>query len=412
MSQILTLALRNLWRNGRRTLLTCAAIAFGLCMMLCMVTLQNGSYQEMTRLGISQLAGHIVVQAEGYQDDPKPETTVSEADEIASKLQDAYPEAMITQRLTLAGLLVSPTNNVGAGLRAVLPQTEAIVLELDEKIVEGKWLEADDERGIVIGVNMADSLGVTLNDKLVFMGQNGTDEMESRLFRVRGIFKTGGAELDGFLGFVHLEAGRALLQQPDTANQIAVHMDDAREAFKATDDTKVMLARPELDIRSWKEALPELFAMIQLDRKSGDIMMLVIGVIVAMGVLNTVLMSVLERTREIGVLMAIGMRKRKIALMVLAEGMFLGIVGAIGGVLLAIAPASYMVFHGLDFSAFMGSETMETEGITMSVVMNGAFDPERMALYSGTAVLFTILAAIYPAWRVTRLQPVDAMRHH
>ena len=411
MIQILTLSLRNLFRNWRRTLLTCAAISFGLAMMVWTINLQNGSYQEMTRNGISQMAGHVVLQADGYQKDPKPERTVTGADELAGQLAETFPEATITQRINLAGILVSPTNNIAAGIRAILPDAEATIGDMDDKLIDGAWLAADDERGIIIGAGMAETLSAEVGDKLVFMGQNGTEEMESRLFRVRGVFRTGGADFDGRVGFVHLEAGRALLRQPDVANQIAVHLDDARAAFGATEETEKLLGRDGLDIRSWRDALPELYALIQVDRQSSDIMMSVIGIIVAMGVLNTVLMSVLERTRELGVLMAIGMRKRKIALMVLAEGMFLGIIGTIGGVLFGLIPSYYTVVYGLDFSQWMG-ETFETNGIAMSAVMHGAWDPRRMGVYALGAVIFTVLAAIYPAWRVTRLQPVDAMRSH
>jgi len=411
MLQILTLSLRNLFRQGRRTLLTTGAISFGLAMMVWTISIQTGSYDEMTRKGISQMAGHVVIQAETYQADPKPETTVSGADAIATTLGEAFPDATLTQRINVAGLLVSPTNNIGAGLRAILPEAEAAIGDMDEKLTAGAWLAPDDERGIIIGAGMSETLGIEVGDKVVFMGQNGTDEMESRLFRVRGVFRTGGADFDNRVGFVHLAAGRALLQQEDVANQVAIHLDNPRDAFAATDTTKALLAGSNLDIRSWKEALPELYALIQVDRQSSDIMMSVIGLIVAMGVLNTVLMSVLERTRELGVLMAIGMRKRKIALMVLAEGMFLGIIGTIGGLLLGFIPSYYTVVHGLDFTAWMG-ESFETNGIAMSAIIHGGWNAPRVGTYALGAVIFTILAALYPAWRVTRLQPVDAMRAH
>ena len=266
MLQLLKLSLRNLFRNARRTLLTVGAISFGLGMMVCTISIQTGSYDEMTSKGISQMAGHVVVQAEGYQNDPKPETTVSGADEIAATLREAFPGATITQRVNVAGLLVSPTNNIGAGLRAMLPDAEAVIGETDDKLIDGAWLEADDERGIVIGAGMAETLDIKVGDKVVFMGQNGTDEMESRLFRVRGVFKTGAVDFDNRVGFVHLEAGRALLQQPDTANQIAVHLDDPRAAFPATDKTRLLVTQPKLEILSWRDALPELFALIQVDR--------------------------------------------------------------------------------------------------------------------------------------------------
>jgi len=151
--------------------------------------------------------------------------------------------------------------------------------------------------------------------------------------------------------------------------------------------------------------------MIAVDKQSNDAIMMILGIIVALGVLNAILMSTLERTREFGVMMAVGMPARRVAALVLTEGALLGVFGMAFGVLLGMWPSLYLIETGLDMRASMG-ETYEVGGIAVSALIKGAWDVPRISQYAIGVVLFTILAAAWPAWRVSRLTPVDAMRHH
>ncbi|MCO4746916.1 MAG: ABC transporter permease [Proteobacteria bacterium] len=412
MTKLITIAFRNLLRNTRRSLLTVAAIAFGLGMMVFSITFATGSYDQMTRKGVSQMAGHVVVQAPGYQEDKDPALMLVGSESAAATLRSTFPEATVTQRMQLAGLLTSSATSVGAGIAGYEPSQEAKISDFDDKIVDGEWLADDDQRGIVIGARMAEQLDVDLGDKVVYMGQQeGQTEVQSRLFRVRGVFKTGSAEMDGFLALVHIGAARELMTTEDSAHQIAVHLLSANQSLEASGIARDALGRDDLDVLNWKQALPELFAMIQVDKQSNDFLMAIIGIIVALGVLNTVLMSVLERTREFGVLMAVGMSKRAVAILVLLEGAALGVVGTLAGVALGFLPSWYVVNEGIDMSGYLG-DTMDQGGVVMSTMIYGAWDPPRLLNYAIAALVLSILAAAWPAWRVTRLQPVDAMRHH
>ena len=162
---------------------------------------------------------------------------------------------------------------------------------------------------------------------------------------------------------------------------------------------------------TWREAIPDLLTMIALDKKSNGIIHLIMGLIVAMGILNTMLMSVLERTRELGVLLAIGMKAKKLAIMVLLEGLILGIIGAMGGLILGYAFSYPVVTNGIDFSAQMG-EAMDMGGYVTSTVIYGAYNWPAMMTYAAIAVAFSMMSTFYPAWRITRLEPITAMRHH
>jgi ABC-type lipoprotein release transport system permease subunit len=408
--RLLTLAARNLVRNTRRTLLTVSAIGFGLGMMIWIIVMTTGQYKDLLKQGISSTAGHVVVEHAEYRVAGDADRLVTGVDALTTTLQEAFPDATVAARIQLAGLLTSPANNVGVGLRGVDPVAEAAIVDLDDQIVDGTWLEPDDERGILIGQDLADRLGVAIGEKLVFMGQLPGEEVQSRLFRVRGIFRTGAAELDAFVAIADRASVAELIARPDTAHQVTLHLDDPTRADAARETVADVLTDPTTTALTWQEALPDLVAFIQMDRVSNDVMMVVLGLIVAMGVLNTVLMSVLERTREFGVLLAIGMRPRRIGLLVLLEGFVLGVAGTLAGLVLGGILGALMVRYGIDYTGIMG-ETMEMEGVVVSAHMMGAWDPGRIARYCVAAVALTMLSAAYPAWYITRLKPVDAMRH-
>jgi ABC-type lipoprotein release transport system permease subunit len=409
---VLILALRNLARNVRRTIITVLAVAFGLSLILLTINLQTGQYDEMIRSGVSALAGHVVVQREGFQKEQDSDLVVTEASVVAGAIGGVLPDVVIAPRLLLGGLLVSPTGSVGVALSGVDGAAEARVQDLHEKVTEGTWLDADN-RGIVLGSELARSLSVGLGDKVVYMGQHGgATEVQSRLFRVKGIFRTGAAELDGFGAFVDLPAAQEVFGVPDVANRITVHLPDPAQTKAASEQIEQALAgRAQLDVRPWWEALPEMYGLIQIDRVSGDVMLGILGVIVAMGVVNTLLMSVLERTREFGVMLALGLKPWLLVRLILAEGALLGGIGATLGLIGGLLISWPIVQYGIDYSEMLGSETMESGGVVISSVIHGRFNPARMATYTVGAVLFTTISAIYPALYVARLEPVDAMRH-
>ncbi|MBN2800393.1 MAG: ABC transporter permease [Deltaproteobacteria bacterium] len=406
----LSLALRNLRRNLRRSLLTAAAVAVGLSLMLFTVTFQHGSYDMMIRSAISAMAGHVVVQAPGWQQERDEALLVRDADAIQRDLQRALPDAIVIERVFLEGLLTSTQGSVGVSLEGVDPEGEGAVQDLPEQLIAGEWLD-EDPRGLLIGAEMAETLQVEVGDKVVYMGQHLGHEVSSQMFRVRGVFKTGAAELDAFIAMAPLSATQELLGVPGAAHQISVHLDDARLSIHTADQVRGLLAGRDLEVLYWREALPELYAFIQLDRSGGDLMLAVIGLIITLGVVNTMLMSVLERTRELGVLLSIGMRRERVGWMIVQEGFALALIGTAGGVLGGLVLSWPVVTWGLDLGGAVGGESMEMGGAVMSSVLKGSWDPTRSAIYVLASVLITTAASFYPAIRAALLHPIDALRH-
>ena len=327
MILLMKLAFRNLTRNLRRSIITLAAIAVGLSVLILGLSLRTGQYEQMINSGVSQLAGHVVVQHPSFQEEKEPEFLLQNHSELQQKIQETFPEAHITSRLFLSGLINSTTSPTFAGITAVDPKIEGEVSEFTEKLVKGVWLD-DDIKGILIGKNMAETLNVDLGDKLVFTGQyNG--EMNSQLFRIKGVFKVGATEIDSFVAFIHYQAAQKLMQQKDVIHQISVHLPNSQDTEQAKAMTEQLLqtkiSKEEIDVLSWGEALPDIVNMVKVDKTSNEFINIVLLIIVSMGILNTMLMSVLERFREMGVLLAVGLRPQKLALMVLCEGLILGI---------------------------------------------------------------------------------------
>jgi ABC-type lipoprotein release transport system permease subunit len=415
--KLLALAIRNLLRNPRRSIITVLAISVGLAVMILGLSLQYGSYQDMIANGVSQTAGHVVVQNIEYQADKKPEYTLSNASEIAETIKKASPEATVTQRIFIPGLIQSPHNPSPASFIGVEPISERLISPMADKLIDGEWLTASPQ-DIVVGAGMAKTLNAKIGDKVVVTVQVAEGDPNTAMFRVKGIFKSGGQEMDAFIAFIHYHAAQDLLkteealERPDIVHQIGAHIENADDA--AVLKSKIELPKKtsdSLDILTWREALPDLVGLIDVDKKSNGFIHFILALIVAIGILNTMLMSVMERTRELGVLLAIGMRPRKLSIMVLMEGLVLGVVGALLGLGLGWLFSYPLVHNGLDMSAQMG-EGMEMSGFVVSTIIYGSYNWPMMFTYAAIAVLFSILSALYPAWRITRLNPVSAMRHH
>lgn len=409
MFPLLKMALLNLGRNLRRTLITVTAISGGLSLMVFNDALSNGMYGELIGIGVSTMAGHVVVQAEGYQRDPEMQSLVTDAGRVDDVLQDSFPGERVVARMLVQGLLQSPRNAVGVVVNGVMPDREPQVSDWAEKVVLGDWLSGDD-REILVGEGLAAALEVEPGDKIVLMAQ-GKEEVTSRMFRVRGLLRTGSADIDGSLAIAPLAALAGLLEAPGAAHQVSVHLADPRDTAAATARARAALAdRPDLEVLSWQEALPDLTNFVIQDRNSARVFMLVIGLIVAMGVLNTVLMSVMERVRELGVMLALGVKPARVAGLILLEGAILGLLAAVLGVGLGLLMVWPAAVHGIDFSALMG-QTVEVSGVSMASRVFPKADPWALFVFALFAWIFTILSAIWPAVHAARLCPVDAMRH-
>jgi len=407
---ILKLAWRNLGRNLRRTIITVAAISLSLAMLVFSSALGDGFHNEMIHEGVSQSAGHVVVQAEGYQHKPDAEKVVANAPSVMHTLEKLVPTATVVPRIFLQGLLTSPANSVGVQVEGVDAPLEAKVNSFHEKIETGENLKPGDDRGILIGKTLAETLEVGVGDKVVLMAQQ-KGQIESRLFRVRGIFHTGNGALDGFFAEIPLVAAQKVLGVGDGVDQISLHLHDESRTGAVAAEVRRALAGLPLEILPWQEALPELHQFVVIDNGSLYVIVVIIALIVALGILNTVLMSVLERTHEFGVLLAIGMSPRRLAAMVLTESFLIGLVAVLVGAGLGALMSWPLDVYGIDWSKMMGQGT-EIGGVTIKSVIKGDLSFVKMVIFALMAWALTVLSSLYPMYKASKLRPVEAMHQH
>ena len=408
--KILKLAWRNLGRNLRRTLITISAISFSLALLVVSATFGDGFHEAMIHQGVSLLAGHVVVEAQGYQKQPEVEKVVPRSPSVEARVAQVVPGAVVVPRIFLQGLLTSPANSVGVQITGVDPKLEAEVNDFHTKVFKGTYLEPDDDRGIVIGKTLAETLQVGLGDKVVLMAQR-KGQIESRLFRVRGIFLTGSDEMDAFYAQVPLKAAQQALGLGAGVNQISVHLKDPDETHAATRKIAAALSGAPLEILPWQRALPELHQFVVIDNGSLYVIVLVIALIVALGILNTILMSVLERRHEFGVLLALGMSPGRLAAMVLTESFLIGLLAAALGAGFGALLSWPLVAHGVDFSKMMG-QGANAAGVSVAGIVHGDLSGFKLALFSSLACVITVVSALYPTWKAARLKPVQAMHQH
>ena len=422
---LVRLAVRNLLRNKSRTLISGLAIALCVALVVLGSNFEYGAWQDRLESTITSAAGHVVVNAEGYHDDPVTESTITESAQAVATLQQTFPGRRVLRRAQAGGLLQSPRNTARAMLMGVDPAAEAPATKLDDAILDdgvSTFLPADEGCGsahvqgtprrpcsLVLGQIMADSLQVEVGDKVVFMTQVD-GEMESVALRVSGIFDTGVDVTDGFMGMVSIQALQPVLPGTDPAHSLVVHLDDEAGTTAAKAATIAALDREGLDVRTWWEALPELQKAMELDRGISALIYGFIGMIIAVVILSTILMSVAERTREIGVLLSLGMRPAHIAQMVLIEALVLGVVFTAAGLVLQAPFTWYFMVYGVDYGE-LASNTTNDAGVVFDTVMKARIDWFSVVYYSISGIVLTVIAGVWPAWRATRLQPVEAMRH-
>lgn len=412
MAPLVSMAFRNLLRNKRRSIITVVGISMGLALCQTVYNLNLGNYNSMLDKGIRGTSGHVVVQHAQWVDDPEIEHVVEGSTAIRDRLQADNPDALVTRRIMAAGLVTSPTNAVSAAILGVDPKPEAELSRAASRMLEGEWLKPDDRRGLILGDTLAKRLGVGVKSRIVVMAPDPDEPTESTslLFRVRGIYHSGVEVLDNFSVMVSVPSAQPLLRGSDPSHQVAVIYADDSPSVAGLAQTQAMDLGDAVAM-SWQDALPDLQAFIKVDTKTNDIFFFMLGFIVILGVINTMLMSVLERVREFGVMMAVGMRPGALAALVLIEGTLLGLASAVFGTLLGTSFSYPLVTSGLDFTEAMG-ETMMVEGVAMDAMMFAQYAPDRMALYAAVAMIMTIAASAWPAFRVTQMQPIDAIKHN
>jgi len=409
------LAWRNLWRHRRRTIITLTSIAIGFGLAVLFIGIGDGSHNSMIRNAIKMGDGHIAVQPRGYMEAPANYKYLQDGSHLQQLIAAADIEGSIHPRISLQLLASTANNSVGAALEGMAGSDDPRVAMLQPNLIDGLWLQADDERGIVIGDGMARKLKVKLGSKVVLMAGTEGGDTQAQLARVRGIFHSNVDELDDFLivgnlplaGLFLEGEGADLSQGPVTRFAIFLNDPDSVDHWK-----QVLRSGVESEtfvVLDWREMMPQLLQFIMIDDAGNYVFLLLILIMVVFGIINTVLMSVLERTREFGLLRALGLGRRHLMLLVFCESLLLSLLAVLIGWFVGGGTHWWFSQHGIDFSAMMSEGTMAM-GTFMDPVVYTELSWNRVIQLTTIVFAATLASGIYPALKAARITPVEALR--
>jgi ABC-type lipoprotein release transport system permease subunit len=401
------LAWRNLWRHSRRTWLTVGAMVFCNILLVFLISLQLGSYQMMIDGTLSVFTGHLQVQREGYFEEQRMRQSVPHVIDLAAQARVLPGVETVAARGEAFALASSEQRSFGIRLTGVEPAHEPGVSTFPGLLREGRYLREPDAREIVVGSVLAQNLKVGLGDELTFLGSGRDGSFAAAVAVVVGIVDTGIEDLDRAVAQVPLAWFQEVFAMDDHGHSVVLRVPNLDQVDAAVARLQATLpADEELVVLDWNALQPGLRQAITSDMASAWFTYGVLIVLVAFSVLNTQLMSVLERTREFGVMLALGMKPSRLSRLVAMETLLMSCLGLILGVLLGALLTSYLSVVGFTYPGM--------------AEMAARFNmPERMypqvsalSLLWGPLTVFlgAMLAAVYPALRLFRLQPVAAMR--
>ena len=408
MNQFIAIAWRNLWRNLSRTLIMIAGIAVGLFGLLIYYGISNGFIDEMVEAAIENELAHIQINRQGYLKNPVPSNSFAAGPGFVDSLAGMDGVLAAAGRFQAPVLVNSAEKSSRVELIGIRPEAEPRVTAISTMVVQGEYLSPEDTRKILLGEELARQLGVGIGDKLVVMAQDRDNELQSQLLRVAGVFRSNAPSRDKVTAFVNLESIQELLGRPGELTSVLVKIgrQDDVERVRAEIRDNLAGARPELEVRTWLEVMPMLAETIRMFGSFVWVFYLIIYLAMAFGVINIMLMAVIDRTREIGVMRAVGTTPGQVMLLVLLEASFLGLVGIAAGGSAAWVVNGYFETRGLDLSYWSGA--MGFMGISSVVHSNINFSEWVVSFLS--AELAVVAASLWPAWRSSRLSPVEAIQ--
>ena len=405
------MAWRNLGRNRRRTLLTLASIAFGVFLAIFSMAAQDRNWQEMIDLGARMGGGHITLQHPEYLDTPSLSRTVTGTDALIEAAFGTGEVDRAVERLSGQLMVSTARESYGASFIAFDPEAEDVeTLSYLEAVSEGGMFAADDRTGMVLGAQLAQNLGAELGDRVVYTATDRSGEIVAGLGRVRGILRTGSPSIDVGVVLLPLEAARGVLGfAPDEATQVAIFISDHRRSEDLAARLQGQLGDGVAAV-PWFEGRPDLYTFIAMKVGGGVIMIGIIALMVAAGIFNTVFVSVMERLREFGIMMAVGFSPAKLFRLVVYESVWLGVIGLVLAAVLTSGPYLYLSRAGIDMGAMLGDSPTEISGVAMASQLSFGIYPENAVRIVALAFAAVVLAGIYPAWRAGRVRPAESIR--
>lgn len=399
------IAWRNIWRNKTRSGVIILSVTLGLWGGIFIMALSAGVSEQRKEDVIYNYLSHMQIHHPEFGDERQIEDVIPYGEQVWKKVLEQPHVAHATARTLSIGMANSPNDAAGVQIIGIWPESERTVTNMAQQIKEGTYFEQEMRNPVVIGAALADQLDINLRSKVVLTFQDSTNNIVAGAFRVQGIFETASTEFDKGMVYVRAHDMARLMETEPLVHEVAILVEEEEEQL-ATVQSDLQAAFPQLAVENWKQLSPELRYLDEAMDYFLYIFIAVILLALAFGLVNTMLMAVLERTRELGMLMAIGMNKGRVFSMIVLETLYLALFGGILGIGLSTATIAYFAKSGIYLP--MVEEGMSSYGMsaTLYPILDWSYFPGLIAM----VLFFALLSAIYPAYKALKLKPVVAIR--
>jgi ABC-type lipoprotein release transport system permease subunit len=408
MGMFLKMAWRNLWRNWRRTVIAVIAISLGLAMLLFFDGILGGSTQAMYGNLVKLQGGNIKIHSPGYREKASrmPLLPLADAETVVQTALSQPSVVAASRRIVTGGMMGSRAGTFPLTIYGIEPELEAPVGLMADKISTGRYLTSEDEDLVLIGQGLAEQLEVGVGDRVTLVGRATHEQMRRRTMTVVGIYDLGFAEMEKGMVYVSLAEAQALFDLRDSATEVVVSVPTVGKEQPVIDALRTAL--PSYEVDSWITAEAAVQQTLGTKDQVMGLFGLVTLLVAGVGILNLMLMAVFERTREIGILGALGLKRGETMLLFLLEGLLIGVLGVLAGGALGGLIVAYFGRVGMYFGNFGDYSPM--------VALLGDrvyFDVGIVRLLSRclTVLAIATLAALYPAWQASRQEPAEALHH-
>lgn len=394
---------RNIWRNKGRSLVVIFSIAIGIWALVFMISFMNAFLINYVKNQVKYETSHIQIHNPFFKTDYEIKYTIADGNNISDFLKSSDKVKAISARSISNGMIASPRKALGIRIRGVDPKNESAINRIDSFIEKGSYFEGEIRNPVVIGYKTAERLKVKLNSKVVLTFQNIKGDIVAGAFRIVGIVRSKSPTYNDLTCMVKRGDLNRLLEIGDNFHEIAILVNTGQDEFKLANQLETKF--PKHIVQNWKQLSPELEFFQSSSGAFLWILQIIVMIALIFGIINTMLMSVLERFKELGMLMAVGMNKRRVFSMIMLETLYLAMVGTPIGLLISVLTMNYFKVQGMDLSAY--SEGLEAYGYDNVLYPYVEIDTYVQVIIG--VFVTALLGALYPARKAIKLKPVEAL---
>ncbi len=403
---LVQLAWRNVWRNKRRTIITVSSIFFAVLLALFMRSMQLGSYANMIKNSVELYSGYIQIHRAGYWDDKSINNMMAITDSLESVIEATPHVNFYIPRLETFVLAASRELSKGVVVIGTSPEEENRMTKLASKVVDGEYIKAD-TKGVMLSEGLADYLQLQVSDTIVMIGQgyHGANAVDQ--YPVTAIVRFANPQQNDNTVYAPIRLMQEFTSAPDLSTALVLSIDDLKKQDAIKEHLKASIGK-QYEVMDWQEMQPELVQLIQSDNAGGVILLGILYMVIAFGIFGTVMMMSIERRREFGVMVAVGMQKGTLSLLVILETLMIGLLGLaislVAGILLLI----YMYHHPIPMS---GDAALAMKEMGIEPLLPFSLDPVIFTSQMLAIIIIVTVCLLYPLVNVARLRPINALRH-